>query len=70
MGLNRLRRIKIGGFFRKIALRRDPANLFLFAVAFFGLYEDHSTDRHYVAICKGFCLEIFIGLFFWFSVRY
>ena len=27
MGLNRLRRIKIGGFCRKIALRKDPANL-------------------------------------------
>lgn len=51
MGLNRLRRIKIGGFFsRKIALCRDPANLLLLAVAFVGLYEDHSTDRHYVAI--------------------
>ena len=54
MGLNRLRRIKIGGFFRKIALRRDPANLVVIVVAFVRICEDHSTDRHYVAIFKGY----------------
>ena len=54
VGLNRLRRIKIGGFFRKIALRRDPANLVVIVVAFVRICEDHSTDRHYVAIFKGY----------------
>ena len=45
--------LKLEGFFRKIALRKEPANLLLFAVAFVRLYEDHSSERHYVAICKG-----------------
>ena len=61
MGLNRLRRIKIGGFFfRKIALRRDPANLAI-VVAFVRICEDHSTDRHYVAIGKVY----FFGNIYW-----
>jgi len=54
VGLNHLRRIKIGGFFCKIALRRDRATLVVIFVSFVRLYEDHSTDRHYVAICKGY----------------